>query len=31
MSDRPFPAPILVVEDEGHLRALIGYNLGRSG
>jgi two-component system phosphate regulon response regulator PhoB len=31
MSDQPFPAPILVVEDEGDLRALIGYNLSRSG
>lgn len=31
MSDQPLPAPILVVEDEGDLRALIGYNLSRSG
>lgn len=31
MSDQPLPAPILVVEDEGDLRALIGYNLKRSG
>jgi DNA-binding response OmpR family regulator len=31
MSDQPHPAPILVVEDEGDLRALIGYNLSRSG
>lgn len=25
------PAPILVVEDEGDLRTLIGYNLGQEG
>ena len=31
MSDHALPAPILVVEDEGDLRALIGYNLSRSG
>ena len=31
MSDQPFPAPILVVEDEGDLRGLIGYKLIRSG
>jgi len=31
MSDQPFPAPILVVENEGDLRGLIGYNLSRSG
>lgn len=31
MSDQPFPARILVVEDEGDLRALIGYNLSQRG
>ena len=31
MSEQPHPAPILVVEDEVDLRALIGYNLSRSG
>ena len=31
MSDQPIPARILVVEDEGDLRSLIGYNLSRSG
>ena len=31
MSDQPLAATILVVEDEGDLRALISYNLSRSG
>jgi DNA-binding response OmpR family regulator len=31
MADQPQLAPILVVEDEADLRALIGYNLSRQG